>query len=471
MHYGTGIIFNDNWEVFKKAAELTNVTLKGTASASASNSQEVFNIMIASGKLPDIIHSGDYRDFLKYGKQGAFKPLENYMKYAPHYKAFLDANPDIRKFVTAPDGHMYFIPAIADGYASLGWFIRQDWLDKLKLKMPKTVQEYHDVLKAFVNDDPNGNGKKDEIGFMNRSTASNVNDLLPLWDAHAGFYVDAKGKVKFGPLEPEYKDAMTNIAAWYKEGLIDREIFTRGNNARNILLDNNTLGSTHDWFGSTAKYNYTYNNKVPGLKLVVMTPPASKKGLVFEETKREKLKQPNPAWGMSYSNKYPIETMKYFDFWFTKEGRILENFGIEGKTYNMVNGQPKFTDDFIAKKTLSDLNQMGAQLQFGFQQDFNYEKQLLLTDISNVGIEMYTKNNYFRPQYPILSFSDNDQKIINNKMTAINTLILETSQKWVLGGEAVQTGYDEFVKTLKKLGIDDVIKANVNAYYKYSTKN
>ena len=470
MHIDNSIVFKDNWEVFKKAAELTNITLKGTASVSASDSTEVFNIMMASGRLSDIICTTRV-NFTKFGKQGAFKPLESYMKYAPNFKAFLVANPDVKKYITAADGHIYFIPTLSEAFATSGWFIRQDWLDKLKLPVPKTLAQYHDTLKAFVNDDPNGNGKKDEIGFMSRSIGG-ISNLYPLWDAHTDslnndMYVDKKGKVKFGPMEPAYKDAMINLAQWYKDGLIDKEIFTRGSSARNVLLANNTLGATHDLFGSTSKLNYTVKN-IPGLKLYVMAPPASKSGGVQEATKRSRFT--GNGWGMAYSNKNPIETMKYFDFFYSNEGKTLMNFGIEGKTYTMVKGVPKFTDEFKAKSGIPELNDMGAEVGIGYDQDFTAEQQLLLTDISNTGIDMYRKNNYFATQYPLLDFTDSQERVIETKMAAIDTCTFENSQKWILGGESVQTGWDDYIKTLKKLGIDDVIKVHQNAYFKYSTK-
>ena len=109
------------------------------------------------------------------------------------------------------------------------YWIRQDWLDKLGLEAPTTVDELHDVLTAFKNNDPNGNGQADEIPLFDRSATAEteMGEYLALWDSSASFY-PRDGKITYEPLTENYKNAVKNLAQWYKEGLIDPEIFTRG---------------------------------------------------------------------------------------------------------------------------------------------------------------------------------------------------------------------------------------------------
>ena len=77
--------------------------------------------------------------------------------------------------------------------------IRQDWLDKLNLKAPTTVDELHDVLYAFRNEDPNGNGLKDEIPLFDRAGWKQPDEYLYLWDTSLEFY-PRDGKMKYEPL-------------------------------------------------------------------------------------------------------------------------------------------------------------------------------------------------------------------------------------------------------------------------------
>lgn len=344
VHMGTkdSGVFKNDWPIFVKAAEMTNVTLEGTLPSTVADFSETFSIVMASGSLPDIMQALS-KDFLQYGQEGAFLPLNDLIdKHAPHLKQFLQDNPDVRSAASDNDGNIWFIPFVADGEAEKGWFIRKDWLEKLGLEEPKTVDELHNVLTAFVNNDPNGNNKKDEVGFFHRNTSIGIEGLMALWNAYPD-YRAFDGKVVFGPLEDDYGVAMENIAQWYKEGLIDKEIFTRGSKARDILLADNVGGLTHDFFASTGNYNEQLASKIPGFRFEPMLPPADVNGVVKEPSKRDRAK--NYGWGISHSNPDPVATIKYFDFWFTEEGRRMANFGMEGDTYTMVDGKPIFTDN------------------------------------------------------------------------------------------------------------------------------
>ena len=83
----------------------------------------------------------------KYAFQGAFVKLDEYLEeYAPNITKYLNDHPEKKANITSADGHIYIIPRFEDGDTAQGWYIRQDWLDKLGLEQPKTVDEYYKVL-------------------------------------------------------------------------------------------------------------------------------------------------------------------------------------------------------------------------------------------------------------------------------------------------------------------------------------
>ncbi len=251
--------------VYKKVTELTNITLKNEAS-NVQDGDEAFNLMLSSG-IPDMVNSGIQR-LNEIALQGALLPLQDLVaEHAPHLQSYLDENPDVRKAITAPDGNIYAISNVADGNAAHGYFIRQDWLEKLGLETPTNADELYTVLKAFRENDPNGNGQKDEIPYFARNVLYLKTGTFRLWDAHWDFHVNEEGKVEYGPYQPQYKDALVNITKWYAEGLIDPEIFTRGAQARDYALGNNIGGMTHDYFASTASYTKQLGGKLKGSHL------------------------------------------------------------------------------------------------------------------------------------------------------------------------------------------------------------
>ncbi len=456
----SGDVHLEDTEVFKEIAEKTNVSLKTISSKSASDEDTAFNMLMASGDLPDLIaYNKSKSEFPKYGMEGAFAPLNDLIdQYAPNLKKTLDENPSVRAHVTASDGNIYFIVGTNPPTVASGWFIRQDWLDKLGLKSPTTVQEYHDVLVAFRDGDPNGNGIQDEVPYFSRFPG--VDHLVLLFDTIQNWEL-RDGKVVYGPTTPEFKTAYENIVQWYAEGLIDKEIYTRGSKARDKLFGENLGGSTHDWFGSTAQFNTILANSVPGFDVEAIAPPNGK-----EYTSRDLVTLLGVAISSS-SDKKEV-AIKYCDFMFSEEGSRYSNFGIEGKHYDMEGDYPKFRDWVINgdKTAINILEEAGACSGFPAPQDFRYEEQWLVP-AAKAGVDLYINNGYLQPAFPILSYQDDEEDRLNKIMTDVRTYLDETTQKWVFGSLSMEDSFDAFQAQLKALGIDEATEIQQTAYERY----
>lgn len=455
--------YNDQ-NVWIGAYDKTNVLLKPTLPANTSNMDRELALAIAAKEVPDVVYDWSRDNFNKYGSQGVLIPLNDLIDHhAPNYKKFLEQNPDIKYFSTAADGNIYFIPFIRDGNASTGWFIRRDWLDKLGLEAPNNLQEFYDVMVAFKQRDPNGNGKSDEVPYF--GGRADFGGLLSLFNVRTGFGY-SNGKVSFGPLDDGFPHAISQISKWYREGLIDPEIFTRID-GKNYFTSSNTGGITHDWLGSTAKRNDALQESIPGFNLVVFAPPEGIDGVRREERRRGRVS--TEGWGISSSNKHPVETIKYFDFWFTKEGRRMANFGIEGVHYDVVNGRAVFKDSVLQGEVeVTELmNNLRSYINFGYWQDYSYEDQWI-NQVARNGLEMYIKGDYLpKPiEQPSLNYLDNEQRrnLLNGQITSF---VEESIQKWVLGKENIETNYNQFVEKLKSLGVDEYIAIEQKAYDNY----
>lgn len=462
--------YDENWPVEQAARELTGVHLKGaTFGTNTPSSKEAHNLMLASGDIPHIVGGDKIKDMVnEYGPQGAFVPLNDLIdEHAPNLKAFFDKYPEKMAAVSSFDGNLYYIPYLPDGKYGRAYWMRQDWLDTLGLEQPQNVDELYNVLTAFRNDDPNGNGVQDEIPFFARQWPE-VLRLLTFWDARSSgsdtyhdFHV-VDGKIQHGYALDSYKTGIENIAKWYDEGLIDPEVFTRGSSAREFLLSENLGGMTHDWFASTSGYNISLKDKVEGFDLAVIAPPASISGKRVAEHRRIPVKP--DGWAISHTNPDPVTTIKYFDFYFTEEGRRLANFGIEGEQYTMVDGKPIFTDEFKAKGPInSSLYQVGSQVQRGYFQDFNYEIQW--TNPSALkGIELYDAGDYLIDQFLGVAFNEEEQAVYDKKWSSISTFMQEKQQAWILGSADVTAEWDDYQATLEKMGYADVVEAMQSAY-------
>ena len=154
MNHARYPVYDENWPVEQVARELTGISLKdATVGANTRNSEndgktEALNLMLATGEIPDIVGSSRLKDFVnQFGPEGAFLPLNDLIdEHAPNLKAYFAERPEIAAAISAADGNMYYIPYLPDGKYGRAYWIRTDWLDKLGLDVPQTVDEYLSLI-------------------------------------------------------------------------------------------------------------------------------------------------------------------------------------------------------------------------------------------------------------------------------------------------------------------------------------
>ena len=208
--------------------------------------KEKRQISLASGDYPDLfllipwVDAFTKTDVQKLGEQGVVVPLEDLIKqYAPNIQKALDSNPVLKAMSTTPDGHIYSMPQWSDCYHCTypdKLWINSAWLKKLHLQIPKTTEELRTVLKAFKTQDPNGNGKADEIPM----TTDTGDSSLLAYLMNAFTYVpyganpsvrsllELNGDTVATPVDkPEWREGLKYINSLYKEGLIDQAAFTQ----------------------------------------------------------------------------------------------------------------------------------------------------------------------------------------------------------------------------------------------------
>lgn len=247
--------------IFQRMEEQTGVHIEWT------NYQADFaekrNLDISSGDLPDAIHNDGASDveLMSWAKQGVIVPVEDLIdKYMPNLKKILDEHPEYRSLITAPDGHIYSFPWIeelGEGKESIhsvndmAW-INTDWLKKLNLPMPQTTDELIKVLEAFKTQDPNGNGKADEIpmSFINNGGNEDFKLLFGAFgegDNDDHLVVTNDGKADFTADNDSYKDGVKFMRSLYEKGLLDTEAFEQNWNSYIAKGGENQYGVYFTW--------------------------------------------------------------------------------------------------------------------------------------------------------------------------------------------------------------------------------
>lgn len=265
----------DQKECVVEAEKATNIAIEWIQ-IPASGGGEKINIMLSGGDLPDAFMNAGINDSLLVQNLPQFHVLDEYIdKYAPNIKAIYNQYPESRKIMKQNDGKMYSIMTgqMTNNDTTSGLtYINKKWLDKLNLQMPTTMDEFYDVLKKFETEDPNGNGKDDEIplAFCESVWATYFEKYLaPFGIYRAGIAnntVIRNGEVVFSKSLPEFREALEFYNKLAKEGLLDVEGFSQ---AEQQYAAKGTEGR----YGVYLDYNPIYNaGKEYAEDYVVMTP-------------------------------------------------------------------------------------------------------------------------------------------------------------------------------------------------------
>ena len=208
--------------------------------------QEVLNLTIASGDLPDIIvgFNVDPSTLALFGPQGLFLPLSGLIEEQGHYiHEVFETSPQVRPLITSPDGEIYGLPQVNECYhcfySQRAW-INSDWLENVGMDVPQTTEEFVDVLTAFKEQDANGNGDPDdEIPLAAATTGWNptIDGFLMNPFVFSEFTGQTPGPNRYFEMNDGvitenvtsegYRDGLKYLNRLYSLGLFGEESFTQ----------------------------------------------------------------------------------------------------------------------------------------------------------------------------------------------------------------------------------------------------
>jgi putative aldouronate transport system substrate-binding protein len=324
------------------------------------------NMIIASGDYPDIIQFEQIAMVNKYVEEGILLPLDELLKkYGPEILAI---RTDTMFEVSTFDGKKMAIP-ITDNTSTSVPIIRKDWLEKLGLPIPATMEEYENCLKAFTENDPDGNGKKDTYGisgtnnlptevfsqvFAYYGVPPNISNGVP------DSWVVRDGKLVNGAVSPEMLDALKHINKWYNAGWVDPEFPLYSRDKFQEIIGTGTFGS-YAW--QTQRLDPAFDislaalyKKEPGA-LFISFPPVKDKngnpGKLYHGDNRS-----YNFIGLSKTCVSPQRAVMLMNYVASEEGYLRIRYGVEGTNYVVENGLMKWINgyDDINKRTQEGLS-------------------------------------------------------------------------------------------------------------------
>lgn len=437
------------------------------------------NLAFATGELPDAFWATDAltpQDVATYSQQGLLIPLNDLMeKYAPNLMKELQNDPEALKAITSLDGKIYALPGMSDierERARGRVWINREWLDKLGLKVPTTLDQFYDMLKAFKERDPNGNGQQDEIPFsgLYDDTWGDVGltVLSALGYVEKKIGLDKSGNTAvYVPAQPEYKEYLTFMNKLYKEGLLDNEYFTHNVQTFRGKVGQMRIGYFHDsaHFLGTGVANYS--------KYISMEPLTSQ----FNDKKMWPMKRTNFSTGtrsfsITSNNKHPEATMRLFDYGYSPEGGRLLRFGPEVGVIRPDAGMVRNADGTYTFKTPEGVSSNDYRLKE--VTNFNLPKMSRVSEdpVPTPEQKSLTDNiieyllPYGKPVYPDVSFTSEEQEKLKQIETDLETYVEQMEAKFIVGDTPISQ-WDEYIKTVQKIGADDLVKIYQTAFERW----
>lgn len=266
----------DTMDFFDKITEETGVRAKFTKVMGSDWDTKV-NLMLTSGEYPDIILRGNVSAEMYGVDQGILLPLDQYIdEYMPIYKALLDADASLAGQLRASDGKSYYTGWIVPQNINVAGhlFVNHVWLENAGIaKAPTTVEEFEAMLRAFKDQDVNGNGDaNDEIPFtaMLLADQQGIVNLANFWGVPSNprfIHVGENNQVRSYLMDDNYRAALETISKWYTDGLIDIESVSQDTNAFEAKVCSGNVGSFWRWrmtnMGSPDNVNEQYTCILP----------------------------------------------------------------------------------------------------------------------------------------------------------------------------------------------------------------
>lgn len=440
---------------------------------------EQFNLILADGDLPDIMeytwqsYPGGPQKAIEDGNILALNDIID--QYCPNLKAYLEAHPDVDRQCKTDEGNYYMFPFVRGDDSlrvSTGLMIRQDWLNDLGLEMPTTIDEWHDVLTAFKTE------KGATAPFAFEYTTPSLRNNWPFMSAYnttAEFYVGDDGKIHYGPAEENYKEFLATMNQWYKEGLLDPDMPTAQLDQVSAKMTSGASGASLGWIGSRMGVWTTAAKETdPNYDLEAAPVPTLNKGETAKMGPMDNVVVNNGGAAITTRCKDIEAAARLLDWAYSDEGHMYYNFGTEGESYTMENGEPVYTDLIPNNPDGLPIAQAMSGYIRGnyngpFVQDVRYAQQYYTMDCQKKAQATWTVPEASEHVLPPITPSSGESEEFSAIMNEINTYRDEMTLKFILGTESLDN-FDKFVDTMNQMNLKRAIEIENSALDRYNAR-
>ena len=437
------------------------------------------SLLIASSDLPDAFFGNNVLtsdEVVKYGSEGILIPLEDYITETdmPNLWKIFQDYPEYKSAVTAPDGHIYSLMGFEDGYTvttNNPLYVNKAWLEAVGMEVPTTTEEFRDMLRAFKEQDPNGNGVADELPYSFHKGVNYCSDLFGAFGIpdrtmspkeHIGVM---DGKVVWTAAEESYKEAIKYFNSLFEEGLIDQEAFTQDGSVFNAKgkSEERTVGVLQAWRSTGWALEEGDDSYIP------MGPLAGPDGTrYFPEYQNGITSLGSFAVTKDAQDVKTIMSWvdECYDPLFSVQASLALKVGVHLKdagdgTYDF--DQPATTENRakvvpggcdriynVSKEAASILKECPAHL------------------VEKRNVDVLYQDFYWPENYPTFLFSAEESAKIASLTTEIATYTSEKYASWMMNG-GIDEEWDSYLKKLDDMGLQELLAVYQNGLDRYNT--
>lgn len=329
-------------EFRKELSARTGINVNYITPTSAQWSDQ-YSLLFSSNDIPDMIY-GDWRNHPNGGADGVIElgyimDLTPYLPdLAPHYWKRLNEDPAALRAAKSPSGKFYSFASFNHTVPCYGAYMRADWLDELGLEVPETLDEWEVVLTAFR--DKKGADAPLAFGWSKFYT---MGVFETAFKTSSGMYLDDNGRIAYGPATSNWKNYVLKMREWVDKGILDKNVATNEDDQLNQYIFNNETGASIGWLASGIGAKIKAKPEGSTFDLVGVPYPVMKKG--DAPSRFGGTKSPiGDNMAIAANSEYKELAMRFLDYGYSPEGDMFFNYGVEGKTYVVEDGVPKYTD-------------------------------------------------------------------------------------------------------------------------------
>lgn len=438
--------------------------------------EEQKQLSLVQNDLPDVyfVSSFTNMDILRYGEQGVFLPINEYLDdYAPNLTALMDENPEIRKAITFPDGNIYSMPSVIDEeftsfVIAARPFINHDWLEKLGMEIPETTEEFYDYLVAVRDLDPVGNGEtiplggtsigeitqtlSGAFGVMNRGTRNGPID-----------YDEENDQVRFYPTTDEYRELLEYMNRLYTEGLIDPNIFT-------IEWGQFLANAAENQYATMVFYDpiELFGEEV-GQQYTGMAPLIGPNGTQMF-SKVAPMVNTIGNFLITNENPNPAAAVRWMDNFYSDEGSKFYYMGIEGETYEEVDGEVEYIGDIANPPEGSTFEQELAKKLTWLGPTQGLAKQEF-SNVSEGAPQSLEAAEKIEPHIPEIwagfTYTAEENEVLSSIGADIQKYVEESRDRFI-SGDLSFDDWDNYVSDLENMGLEQYLEVQDQAYERYA---